>query len=159
MSSPEENVVSAIKRSLKKIKNRHPIWMYRTHGDGRTLKGVPDLHFVFWGFAVWIEVKAPGKKPTPLQLKRIEEINQAGGFAGWVDSRDQFEDFIDSILNQLEGIGFCIKCRKVVSCECPQCGRNNLRVIPGNLFLMKGVRPPSETEENKDRWNMGTVLV
>jgi len=106
MSRPEELVISAIKRSLKKIKARHPIWMYRTHGSGRTSKGVPDLHFTFWGFSVWVEVKQPGKKPTTLQFKRIEEISQAGGFATWVESREGFENYMLWILNTLEGIGF-----------------------------------------------------
>lgn len=135
MSSPEELVVSAIKRSLKKIKERHPIWMYRTHGSGRTSKGVPDLHFTFWGFSVWVEVKQPGKLPTLLQLKRIKEINRVGGFATWVESRDQFECFMDRMLVQIGGFGFCRICRKIAPLEeCRLCGSDCIKLIPFKLF-------------------------
>jgi hypothetical protein len=35
------------------------------------------------GIFVSIEVKREGKEPTPIQWRRIEEVEAAGGFAFW----------------------------------------------------------------------------
>jgi hypothetical protein len=40
--------------------------------------GWPDRMFVVNGRVVLIEVKAPGKKPTALQARRIEQLRFAG---------------------------------------------------------------------------------
>ncbi len=47
-------------------------------------KGVPDRIFVAPGGAVlFLEIKAPGKKPTPLQLRMIQNLRKQGVAAGW----------------------------------------------------------------------------
>lgn len=38
------------------------------------------------GVFVAIETKAPGNKPTPLQVARMEEIRASGGIAIWTDN-------------------------------------------------------------------------
>lgn len=42
--------------------------------------------------AIFIEVKAPGKKPRPLQLYRIKEIKKHGIRACWYNGKTYFED-------------------------------------------------------------------
>ena len=48
--------------------------------------GWPDLMAVKAGRTVFIECKATGQKPRPLQLYRIEEINAIGLTAFWTDN-------------------------------------------------------------------------
>jgi len=40
--------------------------------------GIPDLLCLRNGRAVFIEVKRPGEKPTPLQLQRHRELKDTG---------------------------------------------------------------------------------
>jgi hypothetical protein len=83
--TPEGRVKREIKIWLKE-QGAYVFSPVQTGMGARTL----DL-LVCWKGFIAIEVKAPGKKPTKLQLAIIEEIREAGGFAFWVDS---FEDFI-----------------------------------------------------------------
>ena len=51
------------------------------------------LHDVFAfknGLATFIEVKATGKKPPPLQLFRIEEVKEFGIKSFWADSFEKY---------------------------------------------------------------------
>lgn len=50
-----------------------------THGYGRS--GVPDIIACVSGYFVAIECKAGANKPTALQEREMERINDAGGFA------------------------------------------------------------------------------
>lgn len=61
-----------------------------TGGFGRS--GVPDIVCCLNGNFVGIECKAGDNKATALQLKNLEEIQAAGGFAFIVN-----EDNIDSL--------------------------------------------------------------
>lgn len=45
-----------------------------------------DILCCIKGRFVGIEVKVPGKKPTPRQTFTIKAINDAGGMAFWTDS-------------------------------------------------------------------------
>ena len=42
-----------------------------------------------------IEVKLPGKTPTPEQLDFIETVNSANGIAGWCDSINGAESILE----------------------------------------------------------------
>lgn len=52
-----------------------------TFGYGKS--GTPDRIGVYKGHFFAVEVKRPGKEPTPLQWRRIREIQNNGGFAAW----------------------------------------------------------------------------
>lgn len=41
-------------------------------------RGVPDRVFIRDGYVIWIEFKAPGKKPTPLQAHTIKKMQDEG---------------------------------------------------------------------------------
>ncbi len=52
-------------------------------------RGVPDRIFIGPGGKVlFLELKAPGEKPTALQNKRIAEIVDQGGQATWTDDAE-----------------------------------------------------------------------
>ena len=59
-------------------------------------RGVPDRIFIGpTGKVLFMEIKAPGKKPTKLQLKHLNEIADQGGLADWADSFKQGKASID----------------------------------------------------------------
>jgi len=64
--------------------------------------GVPDrLVCLPGGRVLFVELKSPGKKPTPLQLKQIDFLRSLGFDVFVADSRD----VVDSILKLLTGNG------------------------------------------------------
>ena len=50
-------------------------------------KRTVDLLVCWRGQFIGIEVKRPGKAPTPLQEETLEQVRAAGGIAFWVDNR------------------------------------------------------------------------
>ena len=58
--------------------------------NGFSEAGIPDLLIFEPTRTYMVEAKAPGKKPTPIQLAKIKEIQKAGGKVFWTDS---FQDF------------------------------------------------------------------
>jgi hypothetical protein len=55
-------------------------------GGGMGVAGDPDIDACIRGRSVQLEVKRPGEKPTPLQLKRLEEWRRAGAVVAVVNS-------------------------------------------------------------------------
>lgn len=116
---PEERLFNAVKRRILKLKKVHPIFWFRFHEGGRNKRGIPDLSMTLYGFAIFVELKAGKNKATPLQLKRIEEIRSAGGFADVVRSVDEFDALLQSVIDhccqsQVDGgvFSICSTCRR-----------------------------------------------
>lgn len=82
--TPEGKVRAPVLRWAKK----HGVLHIRMHMGRGASAGWPDDLFIKDGRAVWIEFKRPGKAPTPLQTRRIEELRAAKAKAGWHDSAD-----------------------------------------------------------------------
>lgn len=60
--------------------------------------GVPDRIVLFPGNKIYfIEIKAPGKKPRPLQLKQMRDISAFGCNVLVVDSKEGVDDFIAKV--------------------------------------------------------------
>lgn len=55
-----------------------------------------DILCCIAGKFVGIEVKVPGKKPTPRQNFTIKAINEAGGVAFWTDSLDYTRQMLEA---------------------------------------------------------------
>jgi len=61
--------------------------------------GVPDRICVFpGGEVVFVELKAPGKTPNPMQERRIKALRACGATAGWLDSKGAVDKFVDARL-------------------------------------------------------------
>ncbi len=61
-------------------------------------RGVPDRLCVFPdGVSVFIECKAPKKKPTVLQTHEIERLRNLGQQVFVVDSKESIDEIVDSI--------------------------------------------------------------
>ena len=60
--------------------------------------GVPDRLLLFMGGRVaFVEVKAPGQKPRPLQVHRMEQLRKLGFKVFVVDDVEQIGGIIDEI--------------------------------------------------------------
>lgn len=95
----EKNFENKIKNYLK----LRGAWFVKYWaGAAFTKAGVPDILACVGGFFVAIEVKAENGKPSELQLRNIELIKRAGGFAFvlYPSAFDQFKNFIDGLLRE-----------------------------------------------------------
>jgi Holliday junction resolvase len=82
--TPEGKVKERAKRILDSIGAYY--FMPATGGYGRS--GIPDIVGCLNGVFFAIECKANGGRPTALQLREIDRINVAGGFAIVVDEEN-----------------------------------------------------------------------
>jgi hypothetical protein len=98
MMTPESKVKKKVTTLLKSLGAYYfyPV----TGGFGRS--GVPDIVCCLNGNFVGIECKAGDNKATALQLKNLEEIQAAGGFAFIVneDNFDSLERVLRVMLNE-----------------------------------------------------------
>ena len=81
MSTPESNVKKRVRTILSDYKG----YVITPSTGGYGSSGVPDIVACIDGIFVGIECKAKGNKPTKLQLKNLQQIVDAGGFAAVVD--------------------------------------------------------------------------
>ena len=58
-------------------------------------RGIPDRLIVKCGRCIFIELKRPGEKPTPLQHKRLANIKVHGTPAYWCDTLEQAKELYD----------------------------------------------------------------
>ena len=62
------------------------------------MAGVPDrLLLLPGGKAVFVETKAPGKKPRPLQLHRHEQLRSLGFRVFVIDEMKQIREVLDDL--------------------------------------------------------------
>ena len=67
------------------------------HADGMSPAGIPDIIGVLNGTPLFIEVKAPGERPTRLQEYTLSEIGLAGGLAFSTDSLEEAKSVLGSV--------------------------------------------------------------
>lgn len=61
-------------------------------------KGVPDRMFINSnGVAAFLELKAPGRRPTRLQMREINRLKVRGVLVGWSDNIDFCKEFLDNL--------------------------------------------------------------
>lgn len=64
-----------------------------------SMRGVPDRLIVTpYGVTGWLELKAKGKKPEPLQKVRQGELAERRAPVHWVDNVEDGKAFIDDLL-------------------------------------------------------------
>ena len=69
-----------IKRELDKVLKQEGVWFFNPQAGPFGRAGIPDKIACIGGKFVGIECKADKtKKPTPLQIKAMKEIEMAGG--------------------------------------------------------------------------------
>lgn len=85
--TPERRVKAAVSKILK----QYNMYCFSpvTGGFGRS--GVPDIVVCINGHFVGIECKAGKNKPTELQKREMDRIQQAGGYAIVINEDNQHE--------------------------------------------------------------------
>ena len=62
------------------------------------MDGMPDrLILMRDGRCAFAELKAPGKKPRPLQVKRMKDLTSLGFSCYVIDGKDQIQNTLDEI--------------------------------------------------------------
>jgi hypothetical protein len=65
--------------------------------------GVPDRIVLFPGNQIYfVELKASGKKPRPLQIKQMRDIQNFGCDVRVIDSRDGVDQFVEEVVKANE---------------------------------------------------------
>jgi len=99
-----------IQKDIMSMLDSHPrvVWAYvtsagtvRGYGGGRPFNigfnGLADIiGQLDTGQALAIEVKMPGKKPTPEQHTFLDLVSASGGVSGWADSLEKAMEIIKS---------------------------------------------------------------
>lgn len=65
--------------------------------DARTYAGIPDRIVLYRGQSYFVELKAPGKLPRPLQLAVHRELRNYGYDTLIIDSKEGVDKFIQEI--------------------------------------------------------------
>ena len=93
---------SGTERALVKAVGRHNGWCLKFVSPG--CDGVPDRVLLFPGGRVgFVEVKAPGRKPRPLQLAVMDRLRRLG-FPVWVlDTTAGIPEIIDFFVGDGKG--------------------------------------------------------
>jgi len=86
--TPENKVKKWLIDKLKKV---YPdIWIYKPPGGAYGKKGVPDIICCTHGLFISIEVKAtPTGVTSPMQLRQLDLIGEAGGIACTIKGKDE----------------------------------------------------------------------
>lgn len=94
--TPEGRVKVQIKRVLDDL----GIWYFMPAANGFGKVGIPDFVCCWNGDFLAIEAKAPGKMDslTINQVRRIEEIRQAGGCAFVVDDAEYLRKALTTVV-------------------------------------------------------------
>ena len=89
----EKRIEQALKKAVEK---RGGIaWKYIAPAK----RGVPDRIVLMPGGKIWfIELKAPGKRPTAIQLKRKAQIESMGFMVRIIDSLEAVDRFIEEVM-------------------------------------------------------------
>ncbi len=94
----ERAIVKAILAYLNSLPN---CLARKRWGGGMGVAGDPDIDACIRGRSVQLEVKRLGERPTPLQLKRLEEWRKAGAVVAVVHSVAEVRAVLEE--NQLLG--------------------------------------------------------
>lgn len=88
----EKNIESRLVRAVRSMGGLCPKWV------SPGLDGVPDRIILLpGGRMAFAELKAPGKKPRPLQEKRIGQLRRLGFPVYVIDSAEQIGGVLDEI--------------------------------------------------------------
>lgn len=85
---------------IKKYLNSKGCYWVKYHGNAYSVAGTPDILACVNGYFIGIEVKAQNGKPSELQLVKIRDIREAGGFSYVVypSGFGKLKDIIEGLL-------------------------------------------------------------
>lgn len=96
MATPESKVRDPVVAWAKREGFLH----FRMSFRPGVTQGTPDDLFISPGGAhIWVEFKAPGKEPTPLQMHRIEKLLEHSAMAFWTNDKAEGIAALQRVLN------------------------------------------------------------
>lgn len=88
----ESKIQKDILSYLKERRVYH--WRFQAQSN---LNGIPDILCLYKGFFIGLELKKANGRPTQLQLRKIENINNNGGIGVIVRSVEEVKAIFDDI--------------------------------------------------------------
>ena len=88
---------STVEKAVCQWAKEHGILVMKLAGPQQ--KGQPDRMFLYQGRACFMEIKAPGKKPTALQQKWLQDLWDRGFSAHWFDTSSDAIRFLKSVFS------------------------------------------------------------
>jgi Holliday junction resolvase len=86
----ETKLVQAIRKRLEADGFR----VIKLHGNAFQEPGLPDLFAIRGGRLLAIEVKLPGNVPTPIQRRKLADLEQAGAVVGVATSIEDVDNLV-----------------------------------------------------------------
>jgi hypothetical protein len=86
-----------VRRVLRELNSWPETRAIKMHGSVYGRHGDPDIWGCTYGRMFLLELKQPGKKPTPSQLSELRQWQQAGAATGWFDNFDEAIKFVRAI--------------------------------------------------------------
>lgn len=99
MSQPE----SRLQRKIQDALRREGAFVFKMHGSTAMMSGLPDLVLCYRGLFIGLEVKMPGRGPSSIQYRRLQQIESAGGIADVVHSVQEALNVLRTADNVLSG--------------------------------------------------------
>lgn len=87
---------STVERTVRQWAKDHGILVMKLAGPQQ--KGQPDRMFLYRGKVCFVEFKAPGKKPTALQMKWMNDLYKRGFKVGWFDNAPEAMKWIVNMI-------------------------------------------------------------
>ena len=88
---------STIQRSCIKYLREQGAAVYNIAGGPLQSRATPDLLVCYKGHFVGLECKQPGAKCTKLQVRELDRIDEAGGVAAVVHSKDECAQLLKAL--------------------------------------------------------------
>ncbi|OEH53011.1 nuclease [Oceanobacillus sp. E9] len=88
----EKDIEEYLRKEVKKEGGK----AYKFESPGND--GVPDRIVIFPNNRIFfIELKAPGKKPRPLQVKQLRDLDNLGCKTSVIDTKEKVNNFIELV--------------------------------------------------------------
>lgn len=84
---------SGLEKDVREYAEATGWWQAKFTSPGK--KGVPDRLFIRSGVVLFMELKAEGKRPDILQLKRMGDMKKHGAIVCWCDTFSAAKEWLD----------------------------------------------------------------
>ena len=96
--APERSEAGITAEVIAWIKSLPCSYAWKLHSGAMGESGHPDIDGCIAGRAVKIEMKRPGRRPTPLQMQRLIKWRATGAIAGWATSLKEAQALVEKSL-------------------------------------------------------------
>lgn len=88
---------SKLEEKVERLMQRKGIWQLARYQAQSNQNGLPDRLYLYKGYLLGLELKTEEGKPTELQLKKLEEINNNGGIGLIIRNVETIKKLIEYI--------------------------------------------------------------